>query len=134
MVSISSTSTDATHQAAAFSLISVARAPAKSHPAFRIVDTGYARAGLQDDRGSGNRPRKRTHSCLVDAGDGMLPLIPEKRFEAQHLAKPLSFRPVLKAPFLNGGKDSPRARASVGAQDFLKARLKRFAFDDVTLT
>ena len=89
---------------------------------------------LQDNRSSGNRPRKRRHSSLVDARDRILPLIPQKRFKAQHLAKPLSFGPVFKAALFHRGEDRPRARAGVGAQDFLEARLKRPAFDDVALT
>jgi len=64
----------------------------------------------------------------------MLPLIPESRFKAQHLAKPLSFGPVFKAALFNRCEDRPRARAGVGAQDFFEARLKRPTFDDVALT
>ena len=79
-------------------------------------------------------PASGDHSGLIDARDSIVPLIPEKRFKAQHLAKPLSFGPVFKAPLFNRCEDSPRSRAGVGAQDFLEACLKRPAFDDVALT
>ncbi len=74
MVSISSTSTNATDHEAAFSLISIAGASREfASSFFRIVDTGYARAGLQDHCGSRDRPRERAHSGLSDARDRIMP-------------------------------------------------------------
>ncbi|WP_167768242.1 hypothetical protein [Bradyrhizobium sp. MOS001] len=94
----------------------------------------YARAGLQDHCGSRERPRERAHPGLIDARDRIMPLVPEKRFIAEHLAKPLSFGPVFKTPLFNHGQDSARSRAAVSAQDFFEARLKRPTLDDMALT
>jgi len=60
--------------------------------------------------------------------------LPEKCFEAEHLAKPLPFGPIFKAPLFNRGKDGTRSRAAVGAQHVLKAGLKRPALDYIALT
>jgi hypothetical protein len=91
-------------------------------PGFRI--TAAAETG----------PRKRAHSGLIDARNGILPLIPQKRLKAQHLAKPLPFRPVLKAGLFNPSKDSARSRAGVSAQDFFEARLQRLTLNNIALT
>jgi hypothetical protein len=134
MVSISSTSTKATDHEAAFSLIPIARASREFASSFFDVDTDYARAGLQDNCGSRDRPCERAHSGLIDTSNGILPLIPEKRFIAEHPAKPLSFGSVFKAPLFNRNEDRARSPAAVSAQDFFDARLKRPALDDIALT
>ena len=135
MVSISSTSTNATDHEAAFSLISFARGSREFASSFFELSIPVMRVpGFRITAGSRDGPRERTHSGLIDARNGILPLLPQKRFKAQHLAKPLPFRPVLKAAPFNRSKDSARSRAGVGAQDFFKARFQRPTLNDIALT
>ena len=134
MVSISSTSTNATDHEAAFSLISFARASRAFASSFFESSIPVMRVpGFRMTAAAETGPASGAHSGLIDARDGILPLIPQKRFKAQHLAKPLPFGPVFKAALFNRCEDRPRSRARVRAQDFLEACLKRPAFDDVAL-
>ena len=82
---------------------------------FRIVDTDYPRAGLQDHGGSRDRPGERAHSGLVHARNGMVTALPERRLEAKHFAEALSLRPVFEAPLVDQGHNSTRSSPAVGA-------------------
>src|SRR6202161_2347323 len=118
ITSISSTSTNVTHQLAAFSLISCRRIEF-----FRVVDADDSRSRLQDHGGGGDRPGERAHTGLVHTCHGMAPATPKRRLEAKHLAEALSFGPVFGASLVNQGQDGARSRARVGAQDPLDACL-----------
>ena len=132
--SISSTSTNVTHQLAAFSLISAANSSRAARSSFfEFVDADDPRARLQDHSGGGDRPRKRAHTGLVHACNGMAAAFPKRRLEAKHLAEALSFGPVFGASLVNQGQYGARSRARVGAQDQLDARLQRSLFDDIAL-
>src|SRR3954469_3912042 len=118
IASTSSTSTNATHQLSAFSLISFASGGVEF---FRVVDPDYPRAGLQDHGASGDWPGERAHSGLVHACHGMKAALPEGGFQAEHLAEALPFGPVFETPFVDRSQDGAGPRAGVGPQDLLDA-------------
>jgi hypothetical protein len=51
----------------------------------------------------------------------MMAAVPERRFEAKHLTKTLSFGPVFEAPLFDRSQDGARSRAAVSAQDLFNA-------------
>jgi len=139
MVSISSTSTNATDHEAAFSLISFARASREfASSFFRVVDTGDARAGLQD------KPRQRRRApqaglipASSTARNGIVPLIPQKRFKTQHLAKPLPFRNGSQSGAFSIEARIARRLPPLGLSArriFFEARLQRPTLNNIALT
>jgi len=54
-------------------------------------------------------------------------------FEAKHLAKSLSFRPIFKSSFFDRSKNGARSGAAVCSQDFFEARFESSALDDISL-
>ncbi|MET4717252.1 hypothetical protein ABIF63_001358 [Bradyrhizobium japonicum] len=64
---------------------------------FRVINSDYPRAGFKNHGGSGDRPGERAHAGLVHACHRTMAAFPERRLEAKHFAKALSFGPVFEA-------------------------------------
>jgi hypothetical protein len=53
--------------------------------------------------------------------------LPERGFEAEHLAEALPFGPVFETPFVDRSQDGAGSRAGVGPQDLLDTSLGLFS-------
>jgi hypothetical protein len=135
IVSISSTSTNATLQLAAFSLISFASSSRDAESSFFESSMPMILVpGFRTTAAAATRPASGLIPASSTPCDGMVAAVPEKCFEANHLTKTLSFGAVFEAPLFDKSQDGASSRAAVSAQVPFNARFKGSILDNTALT
>ena len=135
MRSISSTSANATAQATASALISIASLSQSLRvELLRIVDAGNPRFWREDHGRGRHRPGERAHAGFVDAGDVQNARGPKRALELQELAQSLPLRAIFGAPPRDGVQNASCARPRIGPQGGFRVAIERFCLVDVAAT